>query len=141
MPTEYFKGFCCRAIIDNYILSPIDPVSLYVLISKFRPSDVLPSFLPFYFQLRAFSIDRIHDTRHLCTRSRIDRMKAKSLGILGGKQAIKSSNMSIAVEFVYSIKTRRRFHSHAKCTYRVLARFTSLLLAMRTSTVATAPEK
>ena len=44
----------------------------------------------------------------------------------------------IAVEFVYSIKTRRRFHGHAKRTYRVLARFTSLLFAMRTSTIATA---
>ena len=47
----------------------------------------------------------------------------------------------IAAEFVYSIKTRRRFHSHAKCTYRVLARFPSLLFAMRTSTVATAYKK
>ena len=28
----------------------------------------------------------------------------------------------IAVEFVYSIKKIRRIHSHAKCTYRVLAR-------------------
>ena len=44
----------------------------------------------------------------------------------------------IAVEFVHSIKTRRRFHSHAKRTYRVLARFTSLLFAMRTFTIATA---
>ena len=47
----------------------------------------------------------------------------------------------IAVEFVYSIKTRQRFHSHAKCTYRVLARFTSLLFAKRTSAVATAYKK
>ena len=47
----------------------------------------------------------------------------------------------IAAEFVYAIKTRRRFHSHAKCTYRVLARFASLLFAMRTSTVATAYKK
>ena len=44
----------------------------------------------------------------------------------------------MAVEFAYSIKTRRRFHSHAKCTYRVLAR---LLFAMRTSTDATAYKK
>ena len=80
--------------MDNYILSPIDPVSLYVLISQFRPSDVLPSFLRFYFQVRAFSIDLIHDTRHLCTRSRIDGIKAVSRCISGGKQVIKSANMS-----------------------------------------------
>ena len=138
MPTEYFKVFCCWAIMDNYILSPIDPVSLYVLISQFRPSDVLPSFLRFYFQVRAFSIDLIHDTRHLCTRSRIDGIKAVSRCISGGKQVIKSANMSNHVEFVHSIKTRRRFPSHAKCTYQVLARFTSLPPARRTSTVATA---
>ena len=80
--------------MDNYILSPIDPVSLYVLISQFRPSDVLPSFLRFYFQVRAFSIDLIHDTRHLCTRSRIDGIKAVLRCISGGKQVIKSANMS-----------------------------------------------
>ena len=44
----------------------------------------------------------------------------------------------ITAEFVYSIKTRRRFHSRAKWIYHVLARFTSLLFAMMTSTVATA---
>ena len=54
-----------------------------------------------------------------------------------GKHVKKFSVRVIAVEFVYSIKTRRRFHSHAKCTYRVLARFTSLLFAM-TFTIATA---
>ena len=47
----------------------------------------------------------------------------------------------MVTEFVYSIKTGRRFHGHAKCTYRVLARFTSLLFAMRTSKVATAYKK
>ena len=36
------------------------------------------------------------------------------------------------IEFVYSIKTRQWFHSHAKCTYRVLARFALLLFATRT---------
>ena len=45
------------------------------------------------------------------------------------------------VEFIYSVKTRQWFHSRAKCTYRVLARFTSLLFAMRTSKVATAYKK
>ena len=55
------------------------------------------------------------------------------------KHVKKLSIRVIAVEFVYSIKTRRRFYSHANCSYRlVLARFTSLLFAMRTSTIATA---
>ena len=36
------------------------------------------------------------------------------------------------IENVYCIKTRQWFHSHTKHTYRVLARFTSLLFAMRT---------
>ena len=44
----------------------------------------------------------------------------------------------IAVEFVYAIKTRRRFNSLAKSTFRVSTRFTSLLFAVRTSTVAIA---
>ena len=45
----------------------------------------------------------------------------------GGKQVTKLQ--VIAVEFVYSIKTRRQIHSHAKCTYQVLARLRSLLFA------------
>ena len=63
-----------------------------------------------------------------------------SRGISRVKQVIKFANASNR-EFVYSIKTRRRFHSRARCTYRVLARFASLLFAMRTSTVATAHKK
>ena len=63
-----------------------------------------------------------------------------SRGISRGKKVIKFANASNR-EFVYSIKTRRRFHSRAKCTYRVLARSTLLLFAMRTSTVATAYKK
>ena len=46
-----------------------------------------------------------------------------------------------AIEFVHSIETRRRSHGHAKCIYRVLARFTSLLFTMMTSTIATAYKK
>ena len=42
----------------------------------------------------------------------------------------------IAVEFVHSVKTRRRFSSLAKSTFRVSTRFTSLLFAVRTSKVA-----
>ena len=78
-------------------------------------------------------IDFIHDIRHLCTCSRIDGIRAKSRGISGGKQVINLPIQVIAVEFVYSIKTRRQIPSHAQCTYRVLARFGSLLFAMRTS--------
>ena len=37
-------------------------------------------------------IDPIHDTRHLCTRFRIDGIKAMSRGISGGKQKIKFAN-------------------------------------------------
>ena len=46
----------------------------------------------------------------------------------------------IAVEFVYAIKTRRRFNRLAKVTFRVSTRLTSLF-AMRTSTVDTASKK
>ena len=47
----------------------------------------------------------------------------------------------IAVEFVYAIKTRRRFNRLAKVTFRISTRLTSLLFAMRISTVATASKK
>ena len=51
------------------------------------------------------TIHLIYDTRYLCTRSRIDGIKAmNSRGISGGKQVIKFANTSNAVEFVYSIK-------------------------------------
>ena len=49
-------------------------------------------------------IDLIHDTRLLCTRSRIDGIKAMSRGISGVFLPIRV----IPVEFVYSIKTRRQ---------------------------------
>ena len=48
-------------------------------------------------------IDLIHDTRHLCTRFRINGVKAMSRFISGG-----GGGGVIAVEFVYSIKTKRR---------------------------------
>ena len=38
------------------------------------------------------TIDLIHDTRHLCTRSKIDGIKAMSRGISRGKQVIKFTN-------------------------------------------------
>ena len=39
----------------------------------------------------------------------------------------------IAVEFVYSLKTRRWFNSHAKCTVQVSPGLRTLLPALRTS--------
>ena len=39
-------------------------------------------------------IDLIHDTRYLCTRFRMDGIKAMSRGISGGKQVIKFANTS-----------------------------------------------
>ena len=48
----------------------------------------------------------------------------------------------IAVEFVCSFKTRRRFlNSHANCIFRVSSIFKSLLFAVRTSAVATASKE
>ena len=38
----------------------------------------------------------IHDTRHLCTRFRIDGIKAMSSGISGGKQVMRFANMPFA---------------------------------------------
>ena len=44
--------------------------------------------------LKVLEIDLIHNARHLCTRSRIDGIKAMSRGISGGKQVIKFANTS-----------------------------------------------
>ena len=43
---------------------------------------------------KRWGMDVIHDTRHLCTRFRIDGIKAMSRGILGGKQVVKFANTS-----------------------------------------------
>ena len=88
-----------------------------------------------------YLIDLIHDTRNLRTRFRTDGIKAMSPGISGGKQKINLPIREIAVDFVYSLKTKQRFNGHAKCTVCVSAKFTSLLLAVRTSTVASALKK
>ena len=85
-------------------------------------------------------IDLIHDVRHLCTRSRIDGIKAMSRGISGGKQVIKFANTSNRGRVSFS-SFLRQFRSNEKCTYRILARFTSLLFAMRSLTVTTAYKK
>ena len=44
--------------------------------------------------LKVLEIDLIHNASHLCTRSRIDGIKAMSRGISGGKQLIKFANTS-----------------------------------------------
>ena len=48
----------------------------------------------YYGNVKVARIDLIHDTRHLCTRSRIDGLKPMSRGISGGKQVIKFANTS-----------------------------------------------
>ena len=42
----------------------------------------------------SLEIDLIHNARHLCTRSRIDGIKAMLRGISGGKQVITFANTS-----------------------------------------------
>ena len=69
-------------------------------------------------------IDLNHDTRHLCT----------------GKQKIKLANARNRDRLCF-FRTKRRFNSHAKCTDWVSTELTSLLLAVRTSTVVTALKK
>ena len=61
------------------------------------------------------TIDLIHDTRHLCTRSKIDGIKAMSRGISGGKQVIKFADTSNRGRVCLFYQTRRRFHSYPKC--------------------------
>ena len=50
--------------------------------------------------------DLIHNARHLCTRSRIDGIKAMSRGISGGKQVIKFAN-TIDRSQVFFIPSKR----------------------------------
>ena len=47
----------------------------------------------------------------------------------------------IAADFVYSLKRKQWYNSHAKCTVWVSKQLTSLLLAVRTSTAAAASKK
>ena len=65
-----------------------------------------------------------------------------SRDVSGGKQKI---NFAITSNrgrvYLYSLKTKRRFNGQAKCSVRVSTRFTSLLLAVGTSMVATASKK
>ena len=86
------------------------------------------------------TIDLIHHTRHLCTRFRIGGIKAMSRGISGANKRENLPMREIALDFVYSLKTKRRFNCHAKCNF-ASKKLTSLLLAVRTSTVAAASKK
>ena len=61
------------------------------------------------------TIDLIHDTRHLCTRSKIDGMKAMSRGISRSKQVTKFANTSNRGRVCLFYQTRRRFYSYSKC--------------------------
>ena len=76
----------------------------------------------------------IHDTRHLCRRSWIDGIKAMSRGISGGKQVIKFANTGNRGRVCLFYQNETTIF----IVMRVFARFTSLLFAIRTSTVATA---
>ena len=87
-------------------------------------------------------MDLIHaDTRHLIAGFRIDGLKAKSRGISGGNQVKNLSIRASAVEFVYSLKTRRSFNSQVKWTARASTSLTSLLFAVRTSAVTFVSKK
>ena len=69
-----------------------------------------------YPMIQFFIILLIHDTRYLCTRSRIDGVKAMSTGISGGKQVMRFANRPFA---------RWR---HFTTTSRILQGFALLLL-------------
>ena len=84
-------------------------------------------FLPL--PLACFSTkELIYDARYLCTRFRIDGIKALSLGISGEKGVLKFANTS-------NRSRLKQFDSfrHAKCTVGVSTSLTLLLFAVRTS--------
>ena len=59
-----------------------------------------------------------------------------SRDISGSKQATKFVNTRNRGRVRYSLKTRQRFTSHAKCIVRIATNFASLLLAVRPFTVS-----
>ena len=71
---------------------------------------------------------------HPCTHSRIDGIKVILRGISGGKQVITFANTSNRGRVCFFLSSETTISKLSK----VLARFTSLLFAMRTFTVATA---
>ena len=87
-------------------------------------------------------IDLIHDSRHLWTRFRIGEIKAMSRGISGANKRENLPIREIALDFVYSLKMKRRFNGQSMQNVVWFSKkLTSLLLAVRTSTVAAASEK
>ena len=63
------------------------------------------------------TIDLILDIRHLCTRFRIGGIKAMSRGISRANKRENLPMREIALDFVYSLKTKRRFNGHANCKF------------------------
>ena len=88
------------------------------------------------------NIDLIHGTCHLCTHFKIDRIKAICMSYIfqGGKQVIKFANESDCGWVCYSLRMRQWFESLI-LQFVFTARFMSLLLAGKTSKVATALKK
>lgn len=75
-------------------------------------------------------IDLIYDARHLCMRFGTDfGIKAMPSGISRGRggQVKTFTSTGNRVRVCYSIKTGRRFNSHAKYSVRVSTSSTSLL--------------
>ena len=73
-------GLIPSTIIDSDVLDSPSPT----------PGGVNTEQLPYW----VYSIDLIYDTRHICTRSRNDRIKAMSRGISRGKKVIKFADTS-----------------------------------------------
>ena len=63
------------------------------------------------------TIDLILDNHHLWTRFRIGGIKAMSRGISGANKRENLPMREIALDFIYSLKTKRRFDGHAKCKF------------------------
>ena len=84
-------------------------------------------------------IDLIHDTHHLCTHFRTDGIKANIKWYFRGqtKDKICHCEKSRSTLFILS---KKRF-SHSKCTVRVSAKLTALLLATMASSFATPLKK
>ena len=87
-------------------------------------------------------IDLIHDTRHLFPRSRIDGIKIVSRGISGGKQGLKFAYTSNQSQFCSLFQNKNTILVLQNVwSVRVSASSTSLLLAVKTFTIATASKK
>ena len=63
------------------------------------------------------TIDLILDIRYLWTRFRISGIKVMSRGISGANKRGNLPMREVALDFVYSLKTKRRFNGHTKCKF------------------------